>query len=75
MPLFRSKKTSSVPSYDYNPETERPIIRASICTGEQVAGFKNKTNGAFHEHMLIQSEEDLTAFKDAFELDHVDKEY
>lgn len=75
MPLFRSKKTSSVPPYDYNPETERPIIRASICTGEQVAGFKNKTNGAFYELMLIRSEEDLTAFKKAFGLDHVDKEY
>ena len=75
MPLFRAKKTSSVPPYDYNPETERAVIRASICTGEQVAGFKNKADGAFHELMLIQSEEDLTVFKDAFGLDHVDKEY
>ena len=54
MPFW--KKKAAKPEYPYDPETERPVIRASICTGEQVAGFKNKTTGAFREIMLIRSE-------------------
>ena len=38
---FRAKKNPSVPSYDYNPEKERAVIRASICTGEKAAVVEN----------------------------------
>ena len=69
--MFRKKRKV----LQYDTEHQKPVIRCSICTGEQVAGFKNKTNGALYELMLIRSEEDLTAFKKAFGLDHVDKEY
>ena len=31
----------------FDPETQTPVIRASICTGERVAGFKNKADGRF----------------------------
>ena len=72
---FRAKKNPSVQSYDYNPEKERAVIRASICTGEQVAGFKNKATGEFHEIMLIRNQSELEAFTKAFGLDRVDTEY
>ena len=72
---FFSKKTSSVPAYDYDPLKDKPIIHASICTGEQVAGFKDLTTGEFHEIMLIRNEKDLEEFKSAFGLDTVGKEY
>jgi hypothetical protein len=70
-----SKKLKLGPAYDYDPEKEKPIIRASICTGEQVAGFKNKETGVFHEVMLIRDNKDLAEFKQAYGLEHIDKEY
>lgn len=71
----KNKKTPSVPPYDYDPSKEKPIIRASICTGEQVAGFKNLTTGEFHEIMLIRGEKDLEDFKKAYGVEKVEKEY
>ena len=72
--LFRSK-VSGTPSYKYDPEKEKPIIKASICNGEQVAGFKNKTTGQFSEVMFIKDNSDLNLFMKTYGLDHVDKEY
>lgn len=69
------KKLKPEPAYDYDPEKEKPIIRASICTGEQVAGFKNKETGVFHEVMLIRDNKDLAEFKQTYGLEHIDKEY
>lgn len=59
----------------YDPETQRPVIRASICTGERVAGFKDKTTGHFTEVMLLRSAEDEQQFKDAYRLDALETEY
>ena len=72
---FFSKDNKSKPAYDYDPEKEKPVIRASICTGEQVAGFKSRTGGEFHEVMLIRDDDDLEEFTKTYGLDHVDKEY
>ena len=71
MPLF--KKSHS--KYVYDPDKEKPVIHASICTGEQVAGFKDKMTGTFHEVMLIRSQKDLDNFKKTYGLDHIDTEY
>ena len=30
---------------DYDKENKKPVIRASICTGEQAAGFKDVHTG------------------------------
>ena len=51
------------------------MIRASICNGEQVAGFKDKKTGAFHELMVIRGEKDIAEFKNAFSLKDIKKEY
>lgn len=40
-----------------------PVIRCSICTGEQVAGFRDGQTGRFEEVMLIRSPADLEEFK------------
>ena len=40
-----------------------PAIRCSICTGEQVAGFRNRETGHFEEVMLLRSPEDLDRFR------------
>ncbi len=70
--LFFKKKQ---PLISYNPETHYPIIRSSICTGEQVAGFKCKETGHFTEVMLIRGDKDLSIFKDMYNLENVRKEY
>ena len=59
MKLFRKNKTS-FPAYPL--EEYEPIIRCSICTGEQVACMKNKTTGQMHEIMLVRSPSDLEEF-------------
>lgn len=60
---------------EYDMENQKPIIRCSICTGEQVAGFKNIHTGKFEEVMLINGEKDLAAFMAMYGLSHVAKEY
>ena len=72
---FFSRKHSPEPLYDYDPTREKPVIHASICTGEQVAGFKDLKTGEFHEIMLIRNDRDLRDFLDTYGLEHVDKEY
>lgn len=58
--MFWKKKNMEQKNYDR--ENEIPVIRSSICTGEQVAGFKNKSTGSFREVMCIRSEADRNIF-------------
>lgn len=46
-----------------------PVIRSSICTGEQVAGFKNIASGKFEELMLICGEKDLSEFLSQYQVE------
>ena len=50
----------------YDPETQYPAIRCSICTGEKVAGFRDKKGSHFTEVMLIRSPEDEQRFKEMY---------
>ena len=59
----------------FDPETQYAVIRSSICTGEKVAGFKNKTDGHFVDVMLIRSPDDEYRFKEMYGLDKVKVEY
>ncbi len=59
----------------YDRENLRPVLRCSICTGEQVAGFKNIHTGKFEEVMLICGQKDLDLFKEMYEVETVAKEY
>ena len=54
------------PKRTYDAAVQTPVIRCSICTGEQVAGFRRSDTGVFEEIMLIRSEEDLQAFRDLY---------
>lgn len=72
--MFKKKK-STIPSISYNSETHTPILKCSICTGEQVAGFKDKATGHFTEVMLVRSERDLETFKRTYDIQNVAKEY
>ena len=59
----------------FDPETQIAVIRSSICTGEKVAGFKNKKDGHFTEVMLIRSPEDEKQFKEIYGIETVRTEY
>lgn len=59
----------------YDLQTYLPVIRCSICNGEQVAGFKDKRTGQFTEVMLIRNDKDLEEFKVRYGVEKVTKEY
>lgn len=59
----------------YDPETQIAVVRGSICTGERVAGFKDRQSGQFKEVMLIRSQRDLEEFKRQYKVDTVKTEY
>lgn len=61
-----SRKKKPIPLKHYDPARQRPALRCSICTGEQVAGFKNLSDGKFEEVMLIRNEADLQAFREQY---------
>lgn len=46
----------------FNRETHIPVIRISICTGEQVAGFKDRATGHFEEVVCLRSDADRKCF-------------
>lgn len=48
--------------FRFDREFHRPVIRSSICTGEQVAGFKDLRTNRFTEIMLVRNNEDIEEF-------------
>ncbi len=58
--MFGKKKQESPIMYD--KEQKQPAIKASICTGEKVAGFVDKSSGKFEELMLVRDERDIEGF-------------
>ncbi len=72
MGLFKRK--SAVHSYD--KENKKPVIRSSICNGEQVAGFKDIHTGKMEEVMLIKSPADIDKFRAMYDIEgEIIKEY
>ncbi|MCH5257692.1 MAG: aspartate dehydrogenase [Lachnospiraceae bacterium] len=69
--MFGKKKVIK----QYNKENQKPVLRCSICTGEQVAGFKDINTGKFEEVMLIRNDRELDAFKKLYDLKEISKEY
>ncbi len=59
MKLFK-KHASALPVFP--PEEYEPVIRRSICTGEQTACMRRRDNGQLREVMLIRSPADLEEF-------------
>ena len=71
MSIFRKKHTQS-----YDKMNKKPVLKTSICTGEQVAGFQDIHTGKIEEVMLIKNQADLDAFKKMYEIDgETEKEY
>lgn len=60
--LFKKKKEKQT----YDQQLKKPVIRASICTGEQVAGFRDLSSGRFEEIAFIRDKKDLAEFMEAY---------
>ena len=76
MSLFsRRKRPLITPQLPFDPLTQLPVVRSSVCTGEKVAGFKDIRSGRFTDVALIRSEGDLEAFKRAYGITEVKTEY
>ena len=54
------------PHSTYDPAAQRPALRCSICTGEQVAGFQDLHTGHFTEVQLIRSPQELQSFRSRY---------
>ena len=63
--LFRKKQESRT----YNKEAQKPVIRASICTGEKIEGFQDILTGKFTEVMPIRTPADLEQFRQLYDID------
>ena len=65
MGLLRKKTVTKT----YDKKNKKPIIKASICNGEQVAGFKDIHTGKIEEIMLIKHTGDIDTFKQMYGID------
>ena len=70
--MFGKKQVVQV---DYDKENWKPILKCSICNGEQVAGFKNIHTGEFREEDVIRNQKELDAFKKKYGITDIAKEY
>ena len=68
MGLFGRRKTHEPAHKQWDPQQQTPAIRASICTGERVAGFIQHGSGQFISVRLLQSDADLQLFRDEYGL-------
>ena len=67
MPLFHKKPVSRI---SFDPQTQEPAVRRSICTGEMTVGFVDRASGKFHELMLVDSQ-GLEDFKKQVGVDEI----
>ena len=59
MSLFKKREPPKIP---YDPATQEPAVRSSICTGETVVGFVERETGKFREYELARTQSDVDAF-------------
>ena len=69
--MFKKK----VNKISYDKENLKPVLKCSICNGEQVAGFKNIHTGKFEDVMLIKDSRDLNEFMEMYDISTIEKEY
>ena len=67
------KTSGSIRTYDKN--SKKPVLKCSICNGEQVAGFKDIHTGKFEEVTLIRNDRELEAFMNLYGIKEISKEY
>jgi hypothetical protein len=69
--MFKKK----IQKIEYDKTNKKAVLKCSICTGEQVAGFKDIHTGQFDEIMLIRDGDDLDTFMKMYNVAAISKEY
>lgn len=72
IPHYEKTLKDTIP---YNPQKHIPVIRASICTGEKTAGFRDRETGHFTEVMIIHDEYDKERFRNIYGITDIKTEY
>lgn len=62
--MFRRK----IKTEPYDRQRQQPVIRASICNGEQVAGFRDIQTGKFTEVMLIRNRKEMEEYLEKYDI-------
>ena len=73
--MFGKKKKTEETDMKFDSAKQKAVLRCSICTGEQVAGFKDNITGNFEEIMLIRNAADLEQFMRQYGITEIKKEY
>ena len=73
--IGKSGKRNTIMAVKYDPSRQKAVLKCSICTGEQVAGFQDIYSGRFEEVMLIRGETDLQHFKQQYGIEEITKIY
>ena len=73
--LKREKKAEGLEEKSFDREKQIPVLRCSICNGEQVAGFKDRETGKCHEAAFIRNEKELKEFMEIYGIEKITKEY
>ena len=73
--MRKAEKRQEMSSVTYDPARQKAVLRCSICTGEQVAGFQDIHSGKFEEVMLIRGQADLLHFKEMYGVEEIAKIY
>ena len=71
--FFHRKKQA--PRREFDREKLEPVIRCSICTGEEVAGFRDRQTGHFTEVQLLRTEADLEQFQKEYGVENLRRIY
>lgn len=72
---FFKRNNSSEETTPYDPNTQIPIIKSSVCTGEKIACFQNKETHKLTEIMLIANDQDLANFCHKYQINPKDLKY
>lgn len=73
--MFGFKRNNKVEKKEFDASVYKPVLKCSICTGEQVAGFQNLQTGKFEEITLIRNQSELKTFLDTYGLQDIEKIY
>lgn len=59
----------------FDEKTQYPVIKSSICTGERIAGFRDKNGNGFVEVLVIHNEKEKEMFLKIYGFTEVKTEY
>lgn len=71
--MFRKK--NQIKQEEYDKANWKPVLKCSICNGEQVAGFQNIHTGEIKEEAFISNAEELELFKQKYGIREIKKIY